>query len=39
MMIGMITINHTNFVYPFRHKIFKIVVTINMIINFKRDVS
>ncbi len=38
-IIGIITINHTSFVYPLRHKIFNMAVNINIIINFNSDVS
>ena len=38
-IIGIITINHTSFVYPLRHKIFNMAVNINIIMNFNREVS
>jgi molybdenum cofactor biosynthesis enzyme len=38
-IIGIITINQTNLVYPLIHNIFNTAVKINMMINFKRDVS
>ena len=38
-IMGIITMNQTNLVYPFIHKILRMAANINMIINLSSDVS
>ena len=38
-MIGISTINHTNFVNPFKQSKFKIVVKISITMNFNNEVE